>query len=327
MPSRMHPIEWIYPSMGDPITALTGATGFIGKHILRELTGLGHHVRVLLRTPTALPANCTSAVIGDLNRPVNMAQALAGVDTIIHSAGNSPMMTGSPGDDFRQLSARATGNLAQAAKRAGVRRFIFMSSLRAQAGASTHRILTEDLQPEPVDPYGQSKLAAEQELSRLDLDWVALRLASVVGPGVRGNMASLIWLARTLFPLPLGALRAQRSLLSLDNLVGALLAVSTTRQRLQRPLIVADPDPLNIPQMITAMRAGLGRRPGLIHVPTSLLARGFQFAGRSELYLRLAEPLVANPSSLLQLGWVPRVTTFDALAAVARREERPVPDH
>ena len=126
---------------------------------------------------------------------------------------------------------------------------------------------------------------------------VALRLASVVGPGVRGNMASLIWLARTLFPLPLGALRAQRSLLSLDNLVGALLAVSTTRQRLQRPLIVADPDPLNIPQMITAMRAGLGRQPGLIHVPTSLLARGFQFAGRSELYRRLAEPLVANPSS------------------------------
>ena len=305
--------------MGDPIIALTGATGFIGQHILHELTGLGLHVRVLLRTPTALPANCTSAVIGDLNRPMNMAAALAGVDTIIHSAGNAPTMTGSPGDDFRQLSAEATGNLAQAARRAGVRRFIFMSSLRAQAGASTDRILTEDLAPEPADPYGQSKLAAERELSLIDLDWVALRLASVVGPGVSGNIARLIRLARSPFPLPFGALRAQRSLLSLDNLVTAVLAASAAPQPLQRPLIVADPDPLNIPQMITAMRAGLGRRPGLIHVPMSILARSFQLAGRSELYRRLAEPLVADPGRLLQLGWVPRVTTFDSLAAVARR--------
>lgn len=313
--------------MGDPIIALTGATGFIGKHILRELTGLGYHVRVLLRIPTALPPNCTSAVIGDLNRPMNMAQALVGVDTIIHSAGNAPTMTGSPGDDFRQLSARATGNLAQAAKRAGVRRFIFMSSLRAQAGASADRILTEDLQPEPDDPYGQSKLAAEQELGRLDLDWVALRLALVVGPGVSGNMASLIRLARSPFPLPFGALRAQRSLLSLDNLVSALLAVGTTRQRLQRPLIVADPDPLTIPQMITAMRASLGREPGLIPVPTPILAWGFQLAGRSELYRRLAEPLVADPACLLQLGWVPRVTTLDSLTAVVRCEEDALPIH
>ena len=133
----------------------------------------GLHIRVLLRTPTTLPANCTSAVIGDLNRPMNMAAALAGVEHDRHSAGNAPTMTGSPGDDFRQLSAEATGNLAQAARRAGVRRFIFMSSLRAQAGALTDRILTEDLAPEPADPYGQSKLAAEQELSLIDLDWVA----------------------------------------------------------------------------------------------------------------------------------------------------------
>jgi nucleoside-diphosphate-sugar epimerase len=313
--------------MGDPIIALTGATGFIGKHILRELTGLGHHVRVLLRTPTALPANCTSAVIGDLNRPMNMAQALAGVDTIIHSAGNAPMMTGLPADDFRQLSAKATGALAKSAKHAGVRRFIFMSSLRAQAGASTDRILTEDLQPEPADPYGQSKLAAEQELSRLELDWVALRLASVVGPGVGGNIASLIRLARSPFPLPFGALRAQRSLLSLDNLVAGVLAVSAVPQPLRTPLIVADPDPLNIPQMLTAIRAGLGRRPGLIHVPTSILARSFQLAGRSELFRRIAEPLVADPGRLLQLGWVPRVTTFDSLAAVAQREEGAISNH
>ena len=94
---------------------------------------------------------------------MNMAAALADVDTIIHSAGSAPTMTGAPGDDFRQLGPQATGMFAQAAKRAGVRRFIFLSSLRAQAGASAERVLTEDLAPEPADPYGRSKLAAEQE--------------------------------------------------------------------------------------------------------------------------------------------------------------------
>jgi UDP-glucose 4-epimerase len=118
--------------------------------------------------------------------------------------------------------------------------------------------LTEDLLPKPTDAYGDSKLAPEQELARIDLDWVALRLALVFGPGVKGNMADLIRLARSPLPLPLRTLRARRSLLSLDNLVAAVLVVAATPQPLRRPLIVADPAPLNVAQMITAMRAGLG---------------------------------------------------------------------
>ena len=308
--------------MNEPIIALTGATGFIGNHLLRELTRLGYRVRVLLRTPTALPPNCTNAVIGDLSRPVNMAAALSDVDTVIHSAGLAATMTGSPDDDFRRLNTAATANLAEAAQRAGVRRFIYMSSLRAQADVAADAVLTEDLEPAPTDAYGRSKLAAEQELARLDLDWVALRLALVFGAGVKGNMASLIRVARSPYPLPFGALRARRSLLSLDNLVAAVEAVMASPHPLRRPLIVADPDPLDIPRMITAMRAGLGRRPGLVHVPAAILERGFRIAGRSELYRRLAEPLVGNPARLLQLGWVPRVATHDALAAVARFRER-----
>jgi UDP-glucose 4-epimerase len=246
-----------------------------------------------------------------------MAQALADVAIVIHSAGLAPTMTGSPSEDFRRLNTLATGNLARAAQRAGVKRFIFMSSLRAQADASTDMVLTEDLLPKPTDAYGDSKLAAEQELARIDLDWVALRLALVFGPGVKGNMANLIRLAQSPLPLPLRTLRARRSLLSLDNLVAAVLTVAATPQPLRRPLIVVDPDPLNVAQMITAMRAGLGRRPGLFYLPEPMLAWSFQLAGRSTLYRRLAEPLVADPSRLLELGWVPRLSTADALAAVA----------
>ena len=304
--------------MHDPIIALTGATGFIGNHLLHALSRRGCRVRVLLRSPAALPPDCTNAVIGDLNRPINMAAALAGVDTVIHSAGLAPTMTGSPDEDFRRLNTAATGNLAQAAQRAGVRRFIFLSSLRAQADVSARDVLTEDLPPVPTDAYGRSKLAAEQELSRHDLDWVALRLALVFGPGVRGNIARLVDAARSPWPLPFGALRAKRSLLALDNLVAAVETVMATPQVLRRPLIVADPGPLSIAQMITAMRAGLGRRRGLIPVPSTILHAGFRLMGRGELYRRLAEPLVGDPARLRELGWVPRVTTSDALAVLAR---------
>ena len=228
-----------------------------------------------------MPANCTHAVIGDLSRPVNMAAALSEVDTLIHSAGLAPTMTGSPDDDFRRMNTAATSNLAAAAQRAGVRRFVYLSSLRAQADVSSRDVLTEDLRPTPTDAYGESKLAAEQELSKLDLDWVALRLALVFGPGVKGNMERLIGLARSSCPIPFGALGARRSLLSLENLVTAVETAITVPQMLRCPLIVADPDALSIPQMITAMRAGLGRPPGLVYVPAPVLEAGFRLAGRS----------------------------------------------
>jgi UDP-glucose 4-epimerase len=304
--------------MSGPIVALTGATGFIGTYLLGDLALLGYQVRVLLRRPTALPPGCQNAVIGDLARPINMSAALAGVDTVIHSAGIAPAMTGAPAEDFRRLDTSATAALALAAQRAGVRRFIFMSSLRAEAGASAAAMLTENSEPKPTDAYGRSKLAAELELAKLDLDWVALRLALVVGPGVKGNMARLIELARSPYWLPFGALRAKRSLLSIANLGAAVECIIMVKEPLRRPLIVADPDPLTVPEMITAMRAGLGRRPGLISVPETVLRAGFRLGGHVELYRRIAEPLVGDPAALLRMGWVPRIATSAALAAATQ---------
>jgi len=298
--------------------ALTGATGFIGSYLLRELVREGHAVRVLLRRPALLSADCANAVIGDLDRPINMAVALARVDTIIHSAGLSSQMTGTPEADFRRLNADATGNLARAAERDGVRRLIFLSSVRAQADVSTSYVVTEDVTPAPTDAYGRSKLLAEQQLARADLDWVALRLPLVFGAGVKGNMASLLKLAGSPLPLPFGALRAQRSLLSLENLLSALILLIQSEEALRRPLIVADPTPLSIPEMIGAMRTAIGRRPAVFPVPAALLRTAFRLGGRAELYRRLGEPLIADPRQLLQMGWVPRMKTQDALAALAQ---------
>jgi UDP-glucose 4-epimerase len=298
-----------------PFIALTGATGFIGQFLVQQLSRRDYRLRVLLRRPSATPLQSASAVIGDLTRPQNMAAALADIDAIIHSAGIAHV-SGVPDDDYRVLNTEATIRLAQAAQRAGVKRFIFLSSIRAQSGPACDHVLTEALVPHPTDAYGRSKLAAEQGLAELELEWVALRLVLVYGPGVKGNMEELVRLARSPFPLPLGALRGKRSLLALDNLVAAIETVLSVPDRLRRPLIVADPEPLTVPDMIAALRRALGRRPGLVPVPPRLLELGLQAAGRGEVYPRVAGSLVANPAALQNLGWRPPLTTEQGLATL-----------
>ena len=300
------------------MVALTGATGFIGQYLLRELPKRGYRLRVLLRRPSTIPLDSASAVIGDLARAQNMSQALAGVDAVIHSAGFAHAMSGVPEDDYRLLNTEATIRLAQAAQRAGVRRFVFLSSIRAQCGAVEDAIQTESLEPKPIDAYGRSKLAAEQGLATLDIDWVALRPVLVYGPGVKGNMAELIRIARSRLPLPFGGLTARRSLLSLDNLVGAVDCAVSAPAPLRRPLLVADPEPVTLPEMVAAIRHGLGRRPGLIPVPSAVLAAACRVAGRDEAYRRLAGSLVADPTALRGVGWAPSVTTPDGLASLMR---------
>lgn len=305
--------------MNAPLIALTGATGFIGQHLLNELPKRGYRVRVLLRRPSEVPAGASSAVIGDIASPHNMAAALRDVDMVIHSAGLAHAMSGRPEDDYRTINTEATVRLAQAAERAGVKRFVFLSSIRAQSGPVAEEVLTEAQEPQPTDSYGRSKLEAERGLSELKLDWAALRPVLVYGPGVKGNMAALLNLAQSPWPLPFGGLSAKRSLLCLDNLAAAIDTVLRAQGPLRRPFIVADPEPVTIPEMVTALRKGFGRGPGLIPVPSFVLKGAATLAGRGEAYERLAGSLVASPEALKNLGWQPVSSTRDALAELARQ--------
>jgi len=133
-----------------PLVALTGATGFIGQYLLKELPKRCYRLRVLLRRPANLPKGCASAVIGDLARPYNMAEALADVDAVIHTAGLASTMTGVPEDDYRLFNTEATVGFAKAAQRARVRRFVFLSSIRAQSGPTAEGVLTEEREPRPI---------------------------------------------------------------------------------------------------------------------------------------------------------------------------------
>ncbi|MCG7392873.1 NAD-dependent epimerase/dehydratase family protein [Microvirga sp. ACRRW] len=305
--------------MSAPLIALTGSTGFIGRHLLSELPRRGYRVRVLLRRPSEVPAGASSAVIGDIASPHNMAAALRDVDMVIHSAGLAHAMSGKPEDDYRTINTEATIKLAQAAERAGVKRFIFLSSIRAQSGPVAEGVLTEEMEPKPTDAYGRSKLEAEKGLAELGLDWAALRPVLVYGPGVKGNMAALLTLAQSQWPLPFGGLKARRSLLSLDNLTAALDTLLKTQGPLRRPFIAADPEPVSVPEIIAALRKGFGRGPGLIPVPAFALGAAAGLMGKTEAYERLAGSLVASPAALKALGWQPVNATPDGLAQLARQ--------
>ncbi len=304
--------------MTAPLIALTGATGFIGQYLLRELPKRGYRVRVLLRRPSEVPAGASSAVIGDIAQPYNMAAALRDVDAVIHSAGLAHAMSGHPEDDYRAINTEATIKLARAAERAGVKRFVFLSSIRAQSGPVAEGVLTEDRVSTPTDAYGRSKLEAEQGLGSLGIDWAALRPVLVYGPGVKGNMAALLGLAQSPWPLPLGGLKAKRSLLSLDNLTAAVDAVLKAESSLRRPFIVADPEPVTVPEIVAALREGLGRKAGLIPVPSAILRAAASLTGRSEAYQRLAGSLVASPDALKGIGWQPVNSTPDGLRRLAQ---------
>ena len=302
------------------LLALTGATGFIGQHLLRELPKRGYRLRVLLRRPTSLSVQVGSAVIGDLARPRNMSAALEGADAVIHSAGFTQGMSGIPEDDYRVLNTEATIDLARAARRAGVKRFIFLSSIRAQCGPTADKVLTEADDPHPTDAYGRSKLAAEQGLAELDTDWVALRAALVYGPGARGNIAQLTRLARSHYPLPLRSISARRSLLGLQNLSAAIETVLKAPGTLRQAFIAADVEALTVGEMIAAMRRGLGRKPNVFSLPPVLLGALFRSCGREVTYQRISRPLVVNPSALIRLGWRPQLTAQDGLSKLMQND-------
>ena len=299
------------------------ATGFVGSHLVPWLTAHGRKVRVALRNPADLPSGIESAVIGDIADPRNLARALEDVTAVVHCAGVAHASQAIAEETYDRINREATLNLAQAAAKAGVRRFVFLSSIRAQSGPVAQGIMIEARPAQPTDPYGRSKLAAELGLAELcshavKMDWTALRPVLVYGPGVKGNMRALLDLARSPWPVPLGMVSAKRSILAIGNLCSAIETVLDATQALNRPLIVADPLALSAGEMVAAMRGGMGRRALLVPVPEAVLAMMARLAGKGGVVARLTGALEASPQALLDLGWQPVIPTRAALAELAR---------
>jgi nucleoside-diphosphate-sugar epimerase len=274
------------------------------------------------------PTHVETTLHGDLDAGIDWRPLVAGIEFVVHLAGiahSRPDRASRVGDEERhdRVNHRATANLAHAAFVAGVRRFVFISSVRAQSGAASERVLTEADEPRPVDAYGRSKLAAEVAVSRSGVEFTILRPVLVYGPGVKGNLCALMRLAARPVPLPFGAVTNRRSLLSLHNLVSAIAHVLAHTASCGETYLVADPQPLSLRDIVTALRLGIGRPSRLFAMPPALIRLGLTALGLSHNWDQLCGSLVIDPAKLIATGWRPHSDTATALAAMMRASLAP----
>jgi UDP-glucose 4-epimerase len=296
---------------------VTGASGFVGRALVTELAGLGYSVRAAMRQPAdVFPRNVEVVAVSDLTRPVEWRALLKGVETVVHLAGIAHAGPEIAEELYDRVNRLATTELAKAAHAVGVRHLVFISSIRAQSGPSSAEVQRETDTPQPTDAYGRSKLTAEDAVRAAGVPFTILRPVLVYGPGVKGNLDRLIRLAQEPWPLPLGLCGNRRSLLARQNLLSAIHFVLQQPSAKGETYIVADPMPLTLAEIVAALRAGQGRRAGLLPVPPALIALAANIAGRGDDWQRIGGAMVANPTKLLQAGWKPTVDTRAGLAAL-----------
>jgi UDP-glucose 4-epimerase len=255
--------------------------------------------------------------VSDLTRPVEWRPLLRDVDTVVHLAGIAHAGREIAEQAYDRVNRLATAELARAAKIMGISHLIFMSSIRAQSGPTSDRTLRESDVPRPTDAYGRSKLAAEDAVRAADVPFTILRPVLIYGPGVKGNFARLIELARTPWPLPLGLCTNRRSLLARQNLIDAIHLALASSAAKGETYIVADPTSLTLAEIVTALREGEGRRPGLLPVPPALIALASSAFNRTDEWQRVGGTLVADPAKLTRAGWKASLDTRSGLAALA----------
>jgi UDP-glucose 4-epimerase len=297
---------------------VTGASGFVGRAVVPALVAAGYEVRAAARRKPAFAPPVEAASHGDLGPDVDWLPLLAGVDFVVHLAGIAHTGPGVPEADYDRVNHRATAVLAEAARKAGVKRVVFVSTIRAQTGPQADNVLTEADAPQPTDPYGRSKLAAEAALAQSGVDFTVLRPVLVYGPGIKGNLRTLARLAALPVPLPFGAFANRRSLLSIGNLASAIVHVLHHAESAGETYVVADLQPVSLAQIIKGLRAGLGQPPGLLNVPPRLIRLGLTMLGRGRQWEQLGGQLVINPAKLVIAGWRPETDTAAGLAEMVR---------
>lgn len=245
---------------------VTGASGFIGSAIGAALTRDGLTWRAAYRSSS--PPGVDAAVVGDLGPDTDWSAALQGVGVVVHTAG--PAHASHSEAEFQRAHAEGARRLAEQAEVAGVRRFVLVSSAKAGGDRTTGAPLTETSAARPETPYGRAKLAGERAvLERAGLTTIVLRPPLVHAAGAKGNVRSLLVMADTPLPLPLGGLSNRRSIIARDALVEAILAV--IRAPTPRPGVyyVADRSSCSTSEMATWLREGMGRAPHLL--PSQLM--------------------------------------------------------
>jgi nucleoside-diphosphate-sugar epimerase len=289
---------------------VTGSDGFVGRHLVPYLAQRGYRVIAASRGPARFEnPDIAAAALPDLSQPFDWRPLLRQCDAVIHLAGIAHKTV--PDDVHDRVNHLATAELARAASECGIKHLVLISSIAAQSGVSSDRELTEDDQPAPVNAYGRSKLAAEAAVRAAGVPFTILRPVVIYGDGEKGNFATLHRIARLPIPLPIGALTARRSILSIANFCSAVETALTNPRMRGETFIVADPTPVTVPDLVARYRVSLGRPPWLVPVPEKWLELGLKAVGQNATWERLGRPLVASPAKLIGKGWNPRQPPSD----------------
>jgi nucleoside-diphosphate-sugar epimerase len=308
---------------------MTGASGFVGRALLQRLKlSADHDVRAALRRENPdLPTGTAVAVVGGLDADTAWQEALAGINVVIHTAARVHVMNDTLADplaEFRRVNVEGTSNLARQAAEAGVRRFILVSTIKVNGeGTLLGKPFTADDTPAPADPYGISKREAEDGLRQLAADTgmevVIIRPPLVYGPGVKANFLSMMRWLNTGVPLPLGAIKNQRSLVALDNLVDLITTCIDHPAAANQTFLAGDGEDLSTSDLLRRMAAAMGKPARLLPVPAWMLEAGAALVGRRAVAQRLCCSLQADiTKARTLLNWTPPVSVDEALRQTAR---------
>ena len=303
---------------------LTGASGFVGGFLMREASTRSFLVRIAGRgylSLTDLP-ECEQSSGFELLSDADWSQALIRVEVVIHCAARAHIMNEELADplaEYRKVNVVGTLNLARQAAAAGVKRFIFISSIKVngESTAPGQRFLASDI-PAPEDAYGQSKLEAEQGLLALaqetGMEVVIIRPPLVYGPGVKGNFASMIRLVDKGLPLPLGAIHNRRSLVGIDNLVDLIMRCIDHPAAANRIFLAGDGEDLSTTELLRAVGKAMGRPARLMPLPAAFLRCGATLLGKQAVAKRLLGSLQVDISQTCDdLDWKPPFTVEESL--------------
>lgn len=322
---------------------VTGASGFVGGAVWQRLNAMNgmRAVAAVRRVNASMEPGTSAVTVGELSAQTDWSSALDGCDAVVHTAARVHVMQDAATDplaEYRRVNVEGTLNLARQAAAAGVRRFVFLSSVKVNGEATSaphpgplprgareqeRGPFSADDAPAPQDPYGISKMEAEQGLRKIaaqtGMELVIIRPPLVYGPGVKANFSAMMrWLARGV-PLPLGGVtHNRRSLVALDNLVDLIVTCLSHPAAANQIFLVSDGEDLSTADLLRRMGQALGKPARLLPVPPALLKLGATLLGKPELAQRLCGSLqvdIAKTRALL--GWTPPLSVNEGLKKAA----------
>lgn len=303
---------------------ITGANGFVGRALCDSLVAQGREFRPVVRTSCERIGGTIPLTVGDIGAHTDWSSVVDGAAEVVHLASRVHVMKES-GDDvasaYREANTQGTLRLARQAAAAGVRRFVFVSSVKVN-GEERDEPYSENDQPAPIGPYATSKWDAERGLSeiadRSGMEVVVIRPPLVYGPGVKANFLRMMrWLHRGM-PLPFGAVRNKRSLVSIANLVDFIVTCVDHSAAANQTFLVSDGVDLSTSELLVHLANALEVKARLIDVPVSVLSLGATILGQGELLRRLCGSLrVDSMKANRLLRWSPPLSVDAGLKEAA----------